>query len=65
MEDKLKKALQMRFEYYNLYENKEAKWHKKYDNHDLYEIVLKSLEYDFKDIALIMPMLLKKSEKNL
>ena len=65
MEDKLKKALQMRFEYYNLYENKEAKWHKKYENHDLYEIVLKSLEYDFKDIALIMPMLLKKSEKNL
>ena len=65
MEDKLKKALQMRFEYYNLYENKEAKWHKKYENHDLYEIVLKSLEYDFKDIALIVPMLLKKSEKNL
>ena len=65
MEDKLKKALQMRFEYYNLYENKEAKWHKKYENHDLYEIVLKSLEYDFKDIALIMPMLLKRSEKNL
>ena len=65
MEVKLKKSLQMRFEYYNLYEKKEHKWHGKYRNHDLYNVVLESLEYDFKDIALLMPKLLKQSEKNL
>ncbi|MBP7742018.1 MAG: hypothetical protein KA073_01430 [Aliarcobacter sp.] len=65
MENKLKKALQMRFEYYNLYEEKEHKWHEKYENHHLYNIVLKSLKYNFKEIALIMPKLLNESEKNL
>ena len=51
--------------YYNIYENKESLWHEKYKNHDLYSIVVKSLEYDFKEIALIMPELLEQHEKNL
>lgn len=65
MQTNLKKTLQMRFEYYNLYEKEEHKWHEKYKNHNLYAVVLKSLEYDFKEIALIMPKLLEQSEKNL
>ena len=65
MENQLKIALRLRFDYYNLYEGKEDIWHKKYKNHDLYSIVVKSLEYDFKEIALIMPELLEQHEKNL
>lgn len=61
MENLLKEALRLRFEYYNLYENKEDKWHKKYENHDLYKVVVKSFKYDFKQIAQKMPELLKKS----
>ncbi|MGA1932915.1 hypothetical protein ACH5BF_09390 [Arcobacter sp. YIC-464] len=52
--------MRLRFEYYNLYENKEQKWHKKYEGHKLYEVVVKSFEYDFKDIGLMMPKLLAK-----
>ncbi|WP_228282873.1 hypothetical protein [Aliarcobacter lanthieri] len=48
----------MRFEYYNIYEDKEESWHKKYKYHKLYKVVVKSFEYDFKDIAKIMPKLL-------
>ena len=60
MDNLLKEAMRLRFEYYNLYENKEQKWHKKYENHKLYEVVVKSFKYDFKDIGLMMPKLLAK-----
>jgi len=65
MEKRLKEALKLRFMYYNIYENKEDKWHEKYKGHDLYSVVVKSLEYDFKEIALMMPKLLEQHEKNL
>ncbi|WP_258237501.1 MULTISPECIES: hypothetical protein [Arcobacteraceae] len=58
MKDKLTIALKLRFEYYNIYEDKEESWHKKYKYHKLYKVVVKSFEYDFKDIAKIMPKLL-------
>lgn len=65
MEKQLKEALKLRFMYYNIYEDKENIWHEKYKKHDLYSVVVKSLEYDFKEIALIMPKLLEEHEKNL
>jgi len=65
MEKLLKEALKLRFMYYNIYENKEDIWHEKYKGHDLYSVVVKSLEYDFKDIGLMMPKLLEEYEKNL
>jgi hypothetical protein len=65
MEKLLKEALKLRFMYYNIYENKEDIWHEKYKGHDLYPVVVKSLEYDFKDIGLMMPKLLEEHEKNL
>ena len=65
MEKRLKEALKLRFMYYNIYENKEDKWHEKYKGHDLYSVVVKSLDYDFKEIALMMPKLLEQHEKNL
>lgn len=61
MKSLLKEALRLRFEYYNLYENKEDKWHKKYKNHELYKVVVESFKYDFTQIAQKMPELLKKS----
>lgn len=65
MEKRLKEALKLRFMYYNIYENKENIWHEKYKSHDLYSVVVKSLDYDFKEIALMMPKLLEENEKNL
>jgi hypothetical protein len=65
MKKLLKEALKLRFMYYNIYENKEDIWHKKYKGHDLYSVVVKSLDYDFKDIGLMMPKLLEEYEKNL
>uniref|UniRef100_UPI0040472FDC hypothetical protein n=1 Tax=Aliarcobacter sp. TaxID=2321116 RepID=UPI0040472FDC len=65
MEKLLKEALKLRFMYYNIYENKEKEWHEKYKGHDLYSVVVKSLEYDFKDIGLMMPKLLEEYGKNL
>ncbi len=65
MEKHLKEALRLRFMYYNTYENKEKIWHEKYKGHDLYSIVVKSLEYDFKDIGLMMPKLLEEFGKDL
>ena len=65
MENQLKEALKLRFMYYNIYENKESLWHEKYKNHDLYSIVVKSFEYNFKEIAQMMPKLIEQSEKNL
>ena len=66
MEEKLKIALRLRFEYYNTFEGKEENWHKKYKEHNLYEIVVKSFDYDFKEIGEMMPKLLaEQSEKNL
>ncbi len=60
MQSLLKEALRLRFEYYNFYEKKEDKWHKKYRNHELYEVVVESFKYDFTQIAKKMPELLKK-----
>ncbi|MDZ7819220.1 MAG: hypothetical protein U5K55_11725 [Aliarcobacter sp.] len=65
MKKLLKEALKLRFMYYNIYENKEDIWHEKYKGHDLYSVVVKSLEYDFKEIGLMMPKLLEEYEKNL
>jgi hypothetical protein len=65
MDKTLKTALRLRFEYYNLYEKKEEKWHEKYNQHNLYSVVVKSFDYDFKEIAEMMPKLLKQNEENL
>ena len=65
MKNQLKTALQLRFEYYNLYESKEDIWHKKYKEHNLYNVVVKSFEYDFKKIGEMMPKLLEQNEKKL
>ncbi|RXJ70160.1 hypothetical protein CRV08_00930 [Halarcobacter ebronensis] len=56
----LKEAYKLRFEYYNLYEEKEEKWHQKYKNHILYEVVKQSFSYSYIDIAEIMPKLVEK-----
>ena len=48
-----------------LYESKEDIWHKKYKEHNLYNVVVKSFEYDFKEIAEMMPKLLEQNEKKL
>jgi hypothetical protein len=55
----LKEAYKLRFEYFNFFENKELKWHEKYKNHQLYEIVIESFNYDYKQIGEKMPKLLK------
>ncbi|RXK02669.1 hypothetical protein CRV02_04330 [Arcobacter sp. CECT 8989] len=65
MKEKLEKeAYKLRFEYFNLYENKETKWHEKYRNHDLYNIVVKSLDYRFHEIGQVMPKLLEELDIN-
>jgi hypothetical protein len=65
MEKHLKDALKLRFMYYNTYENKENIWHERYKGHDLYDVVVKSLVYDFKEIGVMMPKLLEQFGKNL
>ncbi|WP_375723700.1 hypothetical protein LXN10_14490 [Arcobacter sp. KX21116] len=55
-----KEAYRLRFEYYNLYENKELKWHEKYKNHQLYNVVVEGFKYRFHEIAQEMPKLLQK-----
>lgn len=65
MKNILKTALRLRFEYYNLYEGKEDIWHKKYKEHNLYNVVVESFEYDFKKIGEMMPKLLEQNEKKL
>ena len=65
MKNQLKTALRLRFEYYNLYGGKEDIWHKKYEEHNLYNVVVKSFEYDFKKIGEMMPKLLEQNEKKL
>lgn len=65
MKEKLEKeAYKLRFEYFNLYENKETTWHEKYRNHDLYNIVVKSLDYRFHEIGQVMPKLLEELDTN-
>lgn len=60
MKEKLiKDAYRLRFEYYNSFEGKEEKWHEKYKSHELYKVVVKSFEYDFKKIAEVMPKLIE------
>jgi hypothetical protein len=55
-----KEAYRLRFEFYNLYEEKENKWHQKYKNHMLYDIVVESFQFKFNEIGEIMPKLLQK-----
>jgi len=62
MEKQLKEAYKLRNEFYNLYENKEEKWHQKYKAHPLYEIVVESFNYRFHEIGQIMPTLLQKEK---
>jgi len=57
----LKDAYRLRYEYYNAYEGKEHKWHEKYKEHHLYKAVIKSFEYDFKQIAAVMPKLIEEN----
>ena len=64
MEEKLKISLRLRFEYFNTFEGKENIWHEKYKEHELYDVVVKSFEYDFKEIGKMMPILLEEIEKN-
>lgn len=57
----LQEAYRLRFQYYNVYEGKEDKWHIKFENHELYNIVKKSFQYDFKQIGEKMPKLLEEA----
>lgn len=60
MEDRLlKEAYKLRFEYFNLYETKQNRWHEKYKNHKLYETVKHSFKYDYKQIGQMMPKLIE------
>lgn len=59
MDKLMKDAYSLRHEYYNFYENKENKWHEKYKSHRVYSVVVKSFDYNFKQIAGVMPKLLK------
>ena len=61
MEQLIKDAYRLRYEYYNTFEGKESQWHEQYNKHKLYEVVVKSFEYDFKQIGQVMPELIKKS----
>lgn len=54
-------AYKLRFEFYNQYENKEEKWHRKYKTHKLYDIVIESFNYKFHEIGEVMPKLLEKN----
>jgi hypothetical protein len=56
----IKEAYTLRYQFFNLYENKENKWHEKYKDHQLYEIVVESFDYKFHEIADTMPKLLEK-----
>ena len=56
----LKEAYSLRYEFFNFYENKENKWHEKYKDHQLYEIVVESFDYRFHEIGEVMPKLLEK-----
>lgn len=60
MKDLEREAYKLRNEFYNMYENKEAKWHEKYKHHPLYSVVIESFNYRFHEIGQIMPMLLDK-----
>ncbi len=60
MNDLQKEAYRLRNEYYNLYENKEAKWHEKYQSHRLYDTVVESFQYKFHQIGEKMPILIEK-----
>ncbi len=59
-EELLKEAFSLRYHFFNTYENKENKWHEKYKDHQLYEIVIESFDYKFHEIANTMPKLLQK-----
>lgn len=62
MDDKLiKEAYKLRYLYFNVYEGKENKWHEKYKDNKLYDVVVKSFEYDFKLIGQKMPELLEEA----
>lgn len=63
MNDELiKEAYKLRFEYFNFFEDKELKWHEKYKKHELYNIVVESFNYSYKDIAKVMPNLIEKAK---
>lgn len=55
-----KEAYKLRYEFFNLFVDKEEKWHKKYKNHQLYDIVNESFNYKFNEIGEVMPKLLQK-----
>ena len=55
-----KEAYRLRYEFFNLFINKEEKWHKKYKDHQLYDVVNESFSYKFNEIGEMMPKLLQK-----
>ena len=59
LEKDLQEAYKLRFEFFNLYENKEERWHKKYSYHPLYSLVIKSFQYQFSEIGVKMPQLIE------
>ncbi len=60
MKDLEREAYKLRNEFYNMYENKESRWHEKYKHHPLYCVVVESFNYRFHEIGQKMPMLLEK-----
>ena len=58
-EDLIQEAYKLRAEFYNKYENKETKWHDKYKEHQLYDLVIQSFDYKFHEIGNAMPKLIQ------
>ena len=63
LEQDLKEAYRLRFEFFNLYENKEKRWHQKYSHHHLYPLVIESFKYPFSEIGVQMPKLIEELKK--
>lgn len=59
MKDLQQEAYRLRNEFYNKYEDNEAKWHEKYESHLLYAVVVESFNYKFHEIGQVMPVLLE------
>ena len=63
LEQNLQEAYRLRFEFFNLYEKKEERWHKKYSHHPLYSLVIQSFQYPFSEIGETMPKLIEEFHK--
>lgn len=54
------KIMKIRFEFYNIYENKEEEFYKKYKENEFFNIVKESFNFSFKEIGIEMPKLINK-----